>query len=64
MHHRFVVWSFISRSDGFGFLPTYIRFDPTDGILEIFGEKMGLQSIKESVPNGIEDQFVEFFNKH
>jgi hypothetical protein len=24
---------------------------------------MGLQSIKETVPNGIEDQFVEFFKK-
>ena len=70
-----------SSADGFGFLPTYIRFDPTDGMLstllvptpdeieaaprlEIFGEKMGLQSIKETVRNGIEDQFVEFFNKH
>jgi hypothetical protein len=70
-----------SAADGFGFLPTYIRFDPTDGMLctllvptpdeievaprlEIFGEKMGLQSIKETVPNGIEDQFVKFFEKH
>jgi hypothetical protein len=70
-----------SSAEGFGFLPTYIRFDPTDGMLstllvptpdeieaaprlEIFGEKMGLQSMKETGPNGIEDQFVEFFNKH
>jgi hypothetical protein len=70
-----------SAADGFGFLPTYIRFDPTDGMLstllvptpdeieaaprlEIFGEKMGLQSIQETVSNGIEDQFLKFFKKH
>jgi hypothetical protein len=70
-----------SAADGFGFLPTYIRFDPTDGMLsrllvptpdeidaatrlEIFGEKMGLQSFNETEPNGIGDQFVEFFEKH